>query len=309
MNKRGDDFPTIMILGAGGQVGAELCRSLALLGHVAALTRSECDLSSTSQIEDVVRRMKPDVIVNAGGYTAVDLAETEVEQAFAINAKAPTTLAAEARDIHALLVHYSTDYVFDGSGSRPYTENDTPHPLSVYGESKADGEKAVIASGCDHYIFRTSWIYGVRGKNFLKTIARAAQTRDTISVVADQFGAPTSAALVADVTAHAVRGYLSATRSIPSGIYHLAASGETNWYEYARLIVGTLREAGVSLRLDPQRIASVPSAEYPTAARRPLNSRLDTRYLREQLGIELPDWREGVREHLAQLLAGRDALQ
>jgi dTDP-4-dehydrorhamnose reductase len=286
-----------------------LCRSLALAGRLVALTRVECDLSSPEQIVNAVRSIEPDVVVNAGGYTAVDLAETEAEMAFAVNAKAPAVLAAEALARKALLVHFSTDYVFDGTGSRPYTEQDKPNPLSVYGRSKAEGEQAVVASGCRHFIFRTSWIYGVRGKNFLKTIARAAQTRDALSVVTDQFGAPTSASLVADVTALAVRRYLIGKQSMPSGIYHLTASGETNWYEYARLIVSTLAEAGVALRVDPSRIASVASSDYPTPARRPLNSRLDTSRLREQLEIELPDWREGVREHLALLVAGREALQ
>jgi dTDP-4-dehydrorhamnose reductase len=308
MSRRRNKTPAILILGAGGQVGGELCRSMALAGRVVALTRAECDLSSVEQMVGAIRRVEPDVIVNAGGYTAVDLAESNAEMACAINANAPATLAAEALARQALLVHYSTDYVFDGTSSRPYTEEDEPNPLSVYGRSKADGERAVVASGCKYLIFRTSWIYGVRGKNFLKTIARAAQTRDALSIVADQLGAPTSASLVADVTALAVRRFLIGQKPMPSGIYHLTASGETNWYEYARLIVDTLAQAGVALRVDPGRIASVTSSEYPTPARRPLNSRLDTSLLRQQLEIELPDWQLGVREHLALLVAGREAL-
>ncbi|CEJ96037.1 dTDP-4-dehydrorhamnose reductase (EC 1.1.1.133) [Caballeronia glathei] len=246
--------------------------------------------------------------MNAGGYTAVDQAETEVELAHAVNAEGPRALAEEARAIGALFVHYSTDYVFDGKAARPYTEQDEAKPISEYGRTKLAGERAVIETGGDYYIFRASWIYGLRGANFVKSIARAAQTRDSLSVVFDQCGAPTAAALVADVTAHAVRAYLKNEKPMTPGLYHLSASGETNWYEYSRFIVDTLVEAGVSVRATRDRIKSIASADYEQVAQRPSNSRLDTSLLREALGIELPDWREGVRELLAQLVEAKDAL-
>lgn len=301
--------PVILITGAGGQVGVELTRSMSLLGRVVAVTRAGCDLSRPERIEALMDQLKPAVVVNAGGYTDVDLAQSEGDVAHRVNAQAPGVLARAALKTGALLVHYSTDYVFDGSKSAPYTEDDEPNPLSVYGESKLQGERVIAETAGKHYIFRTSWVFGLRGANFLKSIARAAQVRDSLSVVADQFGAPTSAALVADVTALAVRAYLRDDSPLPVGIYHLTASGETNWFDYSRLVVDTLARAGIPVRVADERIRSITAAEYPMAARRPANSRLDTSKLRKSLGVELPGWDVGVRELLMQLVASKDVLQ
>ncbi|SAL72008.1 dTDP-4-dehydrorhamnose reductase [Caballeronia peredens] len=301
--------PVILITGAGGQVGIELTRSMSLLGRVVAVTRTECDLACSEQIESLVNEVRPGLILNAGGYTNVDEAESDRDAAYRVNADAPRTLAHAASKLGALLVHYSTDYVFDGYKACAYTEEDEPNPLSAYGESKLAGERAIREAGGNHYIFRTSWVFGLRGGNFLKSIARAAQTRDSLSVVADQFGAPTSAVLVADVTALAVRAYLRNDRPLESGIYHLAASGETNWYDYSRLIVETLALGGVPVRTAIEQIRSIGAADYPTAARRPANSRLDTSKLRKALGVEFPQWHAGVQDVLLQIAASKDVLQ
>ncbi|GJH09262.1 dTDP-4-dehydrorhamnose reductase [Caballeronia novacaledonica] len=301
--------PVILITGAGGQVGAELTRSMSLLGRVVAVTRSECDLARSEQVESLVREVRPDVILNAGGYTEVDRAESDSMTAHRVNADAPGILARAASELDALMVHYSTDYVFSGDKATAYTEEDEPNPLSVYGESKLAGERAVTEAGGKHYIFRTSWVFGLRGTNFLKSIARAAQTRDSLSVVADQFGAPTSAALVADVTALAVRAYLRNDRPLADGIYHLTASGETNWYDYSRLIVDTLASGGVPMRTAGDAIQRIGAADYPTAARRPANSRLDTSKLRNALEVEFAPWEAGVRDVLLQIAASKDVLR
>ncbi|MGF6769032.1 dTDP-4-dehydrorhamnose reductase [Paraburkholderia sp. GAS199] len=296
---------TILVTGARGQLGAELCRSLSVVGRVVAVGRDTCDLASADQIVTTMRSVKPRVVINAGGYTAVDLAETEVDAARAINAVAPGLLAAEAKALGSLMVHYSTDYVFDGASEVAYVEDDATSPLSVYGRSKLDGEIAVRDSGADHWVFRTSWVFGLQGANFLKSIARAALTRPTLSVVSDQIGAPTPAALLADVTALAVRGYLGAASPMPYGVYHVAAAGETSWHQYACRIVETLARAGVPVAASPERIAPIAAADYGSRAARPLNSRLDTSRLRAALGVDLPDWRDGVDRVLAQLIEGR----
>jgi len=282
---------------------------MSLLGRVVAVTRSECDLARSEQVGSLVREVRPDVILNAGGYTEVDRAESDSMTAHRVNADAPGILARAASELDALMVHYSTDYVFSGDKATAYTEEDEPNPLSVYGESKLAGERAVTEAGGKHYIFRTSWVFGLRGTNFLKSIARAAQTRDSLSVVADQFGAPTSAALVADVTSLAVRAYLRKDRPLADGIYHLAASGETSWYDYSRLIVDTLARAGVSMRTADDAIQRIGAADYPTAARRPANSRLDTSKLRNALEVEFAPWEAGVRDVLLQIAASKDVLQ
>jgi len=295
----------ILVIGARGQLGAELCRSMSLLGRVVPVGRETCDLANPDAIAATVRSVRPVVIVNAAGYTAVDAAETSGDLAHAVNAVAPGILAAEAKALGSLIVHYSTDYVFDGAKVGSYTEDDLTSPLSVYGRSKLDGELAVQAVGVDHWIFRTSWVFGSHGGNFLKSIARAALSRTSLSVVADQVGAPTSAAVLADVTALAIHRYLSAIPSMPSGLYHLAAGGETNWHQYAVHIVEALAAAGVPLAVKPESVLPITAADYGSAAARPANSRLDTSKLRSALNIELPNWRQGVDRLLAELVEGR----
>ncbi|MFM8355325.1 MAG: dTDP-4-dehydrorhamnose reductase, partial [Gammaproteobacteria bacterium] len=268
----------ILLLGAGGQVGWELKRSLSVLGHLTAVERRAdrnphglCgDLTDLDGLAATVRHVQPDVIVNAAAYTAVDRAESEPELAMQVNADAPRRLAECAAQQNALLVHYSTDYVFDGSGTQAWREQDPTGPLSVYGATKLAGEQHIIASGCRHLVLRTSWVYAARGGNFARTMLRLAQTRDSLSVVADQFGAPTSAELLADVTAHA----LSTLRLDHSagGVYHCAAAGGTSWFEYAQLVLATAKSLGVELRVQPDQVRPITTNEYPTPARRPMNS-------------------------------------
>lgn len=297
--------PTILVTGSDGQVGFELRRSLACLGNVVAFNRVECDLSVPDALRNIVRRIQPDVIVNAAAYTAVAKAETEADAAFSINAVAPGILAEEARALGSLLVHYSTDYVFDGSGAKPYVEDDTAHPLSVYGKSKLAGELAIAASGGQAIVLRTSWVAGVRGDNFVRAILRQASEGHSLRVVDDQFGAPTTASLVADVTAHIVdRAWLHGERAaFPGGIYHLAAAGETSWHGYATEIVRYAACKGAVLEAGPASIEAVPTAAYPLDAARPANSRLNTRKLRETFGIHLPVWQAGVHHLIDQILS------
>jgi dTDP-4-dehydrorhamnose reductase len=297
----------ILLFGRNGQVGWELQRSLAPLGELVALGHGGesalCgDFSNPEGLVDTVRRVAPDVIVNAAAYTAVDKAESEPELARTINAQAPGVLADEAERIGAWLIHYSTDYVFDGSGERPRNEVDLTGPLSVYGQTKLEGEQAV-ALCAKHLVFRTSWVYAARGGNFAKTMLRLAAERDHLRVIDDQIGAPTGAELIADVTAHAVR----AVQGHPelAGIYHLAASGETSWHAYARFVIEHARAAGLALRVEPERIEPIPTSAYPTPARRPLNSRLATSKLQAAFGLCLPDWRVGVQRMLDELFCNR----
>jgi dTDP-4-dehydrorhamnose reductase len=299
----------ILLLGSHGQVGWELRRALACLGELVALDRhtepERGDLAQPDRLVETVRAVRPQVIVNAAGYTAVDRAETETALAFAINAAAPAALAREAAALGAWLLQYSSDYVFDGSGDTPRDEDAPTGPLSAYGRSKVAGEAAIRASGCRHLILRTSWIHAARGDNFPGTVLRLAAERERLSVVVDQIGAPTGADLVADVSAHLLR----VLRSRPDlgGTYHLAAAGETSRHRYARYVVGWARDQGHPLRLAPEGVVAVPSAAYPTPARRPLNSRLDTRRLRAAFGVELPAWQQGVERMLAERL-GADPL-
>lgn len=294
---------SILLIGKNGQVGFELQRSLAPLGPVVALGSAECNLSQPESIRQAVRRHRPTIIVNAGAYTAVDRAETERDLAFAINGTAPGILGAEASAIGALVVHYSTDYVFDGHGTRPYRETDPTAPQSAYGRSTLEGEVQLAAATPRHLILRTSWVVGVHGTNFAKTMLRLAAERDELHVVDDQIGAPTSASLIADCTAHMIRPFLGHERqAFPSGIYHLAAGGETSWHGYARHIIARARQAGQPLRVSPDRVIPIRSTDYPTQARRPHNSRLDTTRLREAFGLTLPDWREGLDHILQQIL-------
>ena len=300
----------ILLLGKGGQVGWELQRALAPLGELLAFDRHtpgpdeaphlRADLSRPDVVAELVRVLRPDVIVNAAAHTAVDKAESEAELAARINAEAPGAIAREAARIGALFVHYSTDYVFDGGGTRPWSELDATGPLGVYGRTKLEGERAIQASGCRHLIFRTSWVYGARGGNFAKTMLRLAGERDQLKVIADQIGAPTGADLLADVTAHAVRATLD--RPELQGLYHLVAAGETSWHAYASFVIEWARARGHAIKAAPDAIAAIPTSEYPTPARRPLNSRLDTRKLRDAFGLMLPHWRQGVERMLTEVL-------
>ncbi len=293
----------ILLTGRQGQVGFELQRALAPLGEVCAVDYAECDLADAGAIRELVRSYSPDLIVNPAAYTAVDKAESEPDLAHAINAVAPGVFGEEAAKRGAWVIHYSTDYVFDGSKSGAYAEDDVTNPQSVYGRTKREGEIALQRSGAQHLIFRTSWVVGAHGGNFAKTILRLAGERDSLSVVADQYGAPTSAALLADVTAQLVRQHQRDGGGIfPFGLYHLVAGGETTWYDYARLVVSDARAAGKSLKLLPEAIRGIPASEYPTAAKRPANSRLDTHKLRGTFGLELPNWESGVRHILQQIV-------
>jgi dTDP-4-dehydrorhamnose reductase len=295
----------IILFGKGGQVGWELQRSLATLGELTSLdfdsTDHHADFSKPAQLADTVRDLKPDVIVNAAAHTAVDKAESEPEFAAKLNAEGPRVLASEAKAHGALLVHYSTDYVFDGSGTTARTEDSPTGPLSVYGRTKLDAENHIRASGCAHLILRTSWVYAARGGNFARTMIKLAGERDSLSVIDDQFGAPTGAELLADVTAHAIR----ACKAAPSltGTYHAVAGGETNWFEYARFVIEWARANGLPIKVAAEAIKPVPTSGYPTPAKRPLNSRLDTRKLREAFNIALPPWQTGVRRMLMEAYA------
>ena len=294
----------ILLFGKNGQVGWELQRSLAPLGEVTALdfdSATHCgNFAQPTGIADTVRTLRPDVIVNAAAHTAVDKAESEPEFARLLNATSPSVLATEAARLGALLVHYSTDYVFDGSGSRPWLETDSPAPLSVYGRTKWEGEQLIAPNCPKHLIFRTSWVYAARGGNFAKTMLRLAQERERLTVIDDQWGAPTGAELLADVTAHAIRHTLREPQN--TGLYHLAAAGETSWHGYARFVLDTARALKPELALKAQEVAPVPTSAFPTPAQRPLNSRLNTAHLRQTFGLTLPDWQHGVRRMLAEML-------
>ena len=294
----------ILLLGKGGQVGWELQRSLAPLGEVIALDRHSTewcgDLANLPGLAETVRGVRPDVIVNAAAHTAVDKAESEPDLAHTLNALAPGVLAHEAHELGALLVHYSTDYVFDGSGSAPWQESDSPAPLSVYGRSKLAGEQQIQAVCPRHLIFRTSWVYAARGGNFAKTMLRLAQERETLSVIDDQFGAPTGADLLADVSAHAIRQVLQRPRD--AGLYHLAASGETTWHKYAKHVVAQSIRAQPAIKIIASDIQAVASSAFQTAATRPLNSRLNTARLQHTFGLRLPPWQQGVDRMLAEIL-------
>ena len=294
----------ILLFGKGGQVGWELQRSLAPLGELVALdfdSTEHCgDFSRPEGLAETVRAVRPGLIVNAAAHTAVDKAESEPDRVQLLNADAPAVLAAEAERLGAWLVHYSTDYVFDGSGQHARTEDDAPAPLSVYGRTKLDGEQRIRAACARHLIFRTSWVYAARGGNFAKTMLRLARERDRLTVVDDQIGAPTGAELLADVTAHAARQAMA--RPELAGLYHLVAGGYTSWHGYARLVVEVALQAGMALKTRLDSVDAVPSTAFQTVAVRPLNSRLDTGKLRRAFGLELPGWEVGVRRMLAEIL-------
>ena len=295
----------ILLLGKNGQVGWELQRSLALLGEVLALDRHSTphggDLSQPERLVQTVLDWRPDVIVNAAAHTAVDKAESEPELARCLNATAPAALAQVAAQIGSLLVHYSTDYVFNGQGEQPWQEGDATGPLSVYGQTKREGELAIKASGCAHLIFRTSWVYAARGGNFAKTMLRLAAERERLTVIDDQFGAPTGADLIADVTAHTIVHTLP-DRKRWTGVYHLVAAGQTTWHGYASHVIAQARLLQPSLALKVREIAPVPTSAFPTPAQRPLNSRLATHKLQDAFGLVLPPWQQGVNRMLTEIL-------
>ncbi|MHC8340221.1 dTDP-4-dehydrorhamnose reductase [Pseudomonas sp. HLT2-19-2] len=293
----------ILLLGKNGQVGWELQRSLAPLGELIALDRHVVDglcgdLSDLDALRATIRQVKPDVIVNAAAYTAVDKAESETGLADRVNGQASRVMAEEATTLGAWLIHYSTDYVFSGLGSAPWRESDAVAPVNHYGTSKLAGERAITASGCKHLIFRTSWVYGARGKNFAKTMLHLAKDRETFSVIADQIGAPTGADLIADVTALAIQQVLQ--RPELSGLYHLAASGEVSWHGYASHVIDFAQANGEQLAVTA--INPIETIAYPTPARRPLNSRLNTQKLRDNFSLHLPDWQSGVTRMLREVL-------
>lgn len=295
----------ILLFGKNGQVGWELQRSLAPLGSVVALGHAAegglCgDFTELAGLARTVDEVGPDVVVNAAAYTAVDRAEADQDMARAINVLAPAALARAAHKRGAWMVHYSTDYVFDGSGTRPWSEADVPAPLNFYGQTKLDGERAV-ADACErHLILRTSWVYGSRGLNFVRTMLRLAAERERLEVVDDQFGAPTGADLLADVTAHALRSAVS--KPSLAGVYHVAAAGEVSWHAYAQFVIAKALEAGVALKATPDRVGAVASTQYLTAAKRPPNSRLDTTRLRTAFDLNLPAWQQGVARMLDEIL-------
>jgi len=304
----------ILLFGKGGQVGWELQRSLAPLGELIALDHDSSDhcgdFANLTGLADTVRAIRPDIIVNAAAHTAVDKAEGEPELVRTLNALAPEVLAVEAAELGAWLVHYSTDYVFDGSGDTPWVETDAPGPLSVYGATKLEGEQLIAAANPRHLIFRTSWVYAARGGNFAKTMLRLAQERDKLTVINDQFGAPTGADLLADVTAHAIRLVTqrrvatsgNATPEALAGLYHLVASGNTTWFDYAKQVLAQAQIVQPTIQIKATQVDPVPTSAFPTPARRPHNSRLNTQKLQSTFGLTLPPWQAGVNRMLAEIL-------
>ena len=294
----------ILITGVNGQVGFELTRALAPLGEILPIARDQLDLIDDFAITKLLNELQPDVIVNPAGYTAVDKAESDEQTAYAVNAGAPAVMAKWVNDHEALLVHYSTDYVFDGEKATAYLEEDEVSPQSVYGASKQQGEAAIAAATARHIILRTSWVFGAYGNNFLKTMLRLASERDALSIVNDQIGAPTSAALIADVTAHIVRDYLAFGEEFIEeccGIFHLAAAGETSWYGYAQHVIELAQKSGMVLKIKASDVKGIPSSAYPTPAKRPANSRLDTEKLQAVFDLQLPNWQDGVNHAFAMI--------
>ena len=289
----------LLLLGANGQVGWELQRSLAPLGEV-IVPAQRADFTQPEALAALVGALKPDVIANAAAYTAVDKAESDAEAARAINATAAAVLAREAATLGAWLLHYSTDYVFDGSGSAARSEDAPTGPVNVYGRTKLEGEQLIRASGCRHLILRTSWVYAARGGNFARTMLRLAAERDTLNVIDDQVGAPTGADLLADVSAQALRTLQA--QPDRAGTYHCVAAGQTSWHGYARFVIDWARAHGHPLKVGPDAVRPTPTSSYPTPAQRPLNSRLDTTRLRDAFGLHLPHWQPGVERMLREVL-------
>lgn len=294
----------VLLIGANGQLGWELNRSLMPLGDVVALGHQQCDLSRIDEIPGIVREIGPDIIVNAAAFTAVDDAESKENLVNTINGDAVGVLAKEAKKYDALLVHYSTDYVFDGSKSIPYLEDDDPNPLNVYGRSKLVGEDAVRQSGCRHLIFRVSWVYASRGFNFARKMLQLAGERDQLRVVADQYGAPTSAELIADITALCLYRLGQDNKDLYQilGTYHLAPTGETSWYDYAKYVISEAKNYGAKLRTESDDIYPISTSEFPLPAKRPASSRLDCEKLCRTFGINLPDWKLHVRRMVAEIV-------
>ena len=295
----------ILLFGKNGQVGWELQRSLLPLGDLVVLDRRSTefcgDLTDLKGIAETVQKIAPHIIINAAAYTNVDKAEEEPNLASTINTEAPSILAGEAKKLNAWLVHYSTDYVFDGNNNSHKKESDPTSPLNVYGRTKRDGEELIATSGCQHLIFRTSWIYGTYGNNFIQTMLRLGKERDSLKVVNDQIGTPTGAELLTDVTAHTVRTALQHPEV--SGLYHLTADGHTSWHAYARLIFEQAQESGFELKIQPDHLIAIPSDEFPSPAKRPHNSCLDTQKLQETFNINLPSWEIPVRRALKEIFA------
>ncbi len=304
------DLKRLLLLGADGQVGRALRRSLLPLGQVQAYGRAALDLTDHCRLRQVLEQEQADIIVNAAAYTAVDQAESAREKALAINAEAVAVLADYASALGSWLIHYSTDYVFDGEKTSPYREADPPKPLNVYGESKFAGEQAVQQSQANYLILRTAWVYSFFGQNFLKTILKLAQSRDSLRVVCDQHGTPTSADFIADATAQLLGQLLKHPNAADlTGIYHLTASGQTTWYDYARFLLTEALAQGMSLTCTPDNILAVKTKDYPTAARRPYNSCLDTQKLQTSFGLYLPPWQELVKPVIKECAAVSALLQ
>lgn len=292
----------ILLFGRNGQVGWELQRALAPLGNLIVVDRHSTDycgdFENPQGLAETVRRIKPVVIVNATAYTAVDKAESEQDKARLVNATSIEALAIAANETGAWLIHYSTDYVFDGSGDRPWREDDATAPLNTYGQTKLEGEQAIVNNMTKYLIFRTSWVYATKGNNFAKTMLKLAKDRESLSVINDQFGAPTGAELIADCTAHAIRVALN--DSSVAGLYHLIAAGETTWHAYATKVIEFAKAQGVELHV--QTINAVPTSAFPTPAKRPANSRLNTQKFQQAFGLNLPDWTVGVERMLLETL-------
>lgn len=285
----------ILLLGAKGQLGSELARKLDQVGELICCSRSEVDLADNQSVLDAINRIQPQIIVNAAAYTAVDKAESEVDLAFQINSAAVKVLANESVKRGIFLIHYSTDYVFDGNKTEPYCEDDATNPVNVYGASKLSGERAITESGCNHIIFRTTWVIGTDGNNFAKTMLRLMVERDVLSVINDQHGVPTSTSLISRVTMSAIKA-ISADKSWPSGIYHLSPSGKTTWYDLTLLLIDLAEIKGMQLAIGSESVQAIPTIQYPTPAKRPLNSILDTCKIENQLEFAMPDWRSEFEE-------------
>jgi dTDP-4-dehydrorhamnose reductase len=300
----------ILLLGKNGQVGWELQRVLAPLGTVIAADRTQADLAKPELLRAFVAAIAPDCIVNAAAYTAVDKAESDIELANTINAVAVKVLAEEALRLNAWLIHYSTDYVFDGTKQTPYLESDTVNPLSVYGQSKLKGEQHIQASGCKHLIFRTSWVFSAHGSNFVKSMLRLAKQKESLNIVADQFGAPTSAELVADVTALCLNQIMTNNEGFSQdkkGIYHLVSAGDASWHSFAQYIISQAQYLGASLKTMPSNIFPISSAEYTVPATRPTNSRLNTDKLQQAFSLNLPQWQPYIDRMLTEITRSNEA--